>query len=155
MQLVYMVMHLPYIGNFLRGFNFCWVRDLPKIAKNEHSEKWTVLYVFIESPWNSKNRTQWKFNAPSKRHFFAKISRHKKFPIYSILVHDDKYSLISIWPYVMYVLLDIYTNLVSDNFHKLNFFIWLGNIYFEHWSCNLYRLVHSMTSIRHSLLPVT
>ena len=60
---------IPYIGNFSRGFNFRWVRDLPEIAKNRHSEKLTLLYVFIESHWNSKNRTQWKFNTPSKRHF--------------------------------------------------------------------------------------
>ena len=29
---------IPYIGNFSRGFNFRWVRDLPDIAKNRHSE---------------------------------------------------------------------------------------------------------------------
>ena len=34
---------LPYIGNFSRGFNFRWVRDLPEIAKNGHSEKSTLL----------------------------------------------------------------------------------------------------------------
>ena len=57
---------LPYIGNFSRGFNFRWVRDLPEIAKNRHSEKLTLLYVFIDCPWNSENRTQWKFKSPSK-----------------------------------------------------------------------------------------
>ena len=36
-----MKMHLPYIGNFSRGCNFRWVRDLPEIAKNRHSEKLT------------------------------------------------------------------------------------------------------------------
>ena len=30
---------IPYIGNFSRGFNFRWVRDLNEIAKNKHSEK--------------------------------------------------------------------------------------------------------------------
>ena len=30
---------IPYIRNFSRGFNFCWVRNLPEIAKNRHSEK--------------------------------------------------------------------------------------------------------------------
>ena len=28
-----------HTGNFSRGFNFRWVRDLPKNAKNRHSEK--------------------------------------------------------------------------------------------------------------------
>ena len=56
---------IPYIGNFSRRFKFCWVHDLPEIAKNRHSEKLTLLYIFIESPWNSENRTQWKFNTPS------------------------------------------------------------------------------------------
>ena len=27
--------HIPYIGNFSRGFNFRWVRDLPEIAKKK------------------------------------------------------------------------------------------------------------------------
>ena len=31
--------YIPYIGNFSRGFNFRWVRKLPEIAKNRHSEK--------------------------------------------------------------------------------------------------------------------
>ena len=57
------------IGNFSCGFNFRLARDLPEIAKNRHSEKLTQLYIFIDSPWNSENRTQWKFNTPSKRHF--------------------------------------------------------------------------------------
>ena len=30
---------LPYIGNFSRGANFRWFRDLSEIAKNRHSEK--------------------------------------------------------------------------------------------------------------------
>ena len=30
---------IPYIGNFLSGFNFRWVRDLPEIVKNRPREK--------------------------------------------------------------------------------------------------------------------
>ena len=67
-----------YIGSFLRGFNFRWVRDLPEITKNRHGEKLIMLYVFIESPWNSENRTQRKFNIPSKRHL------HQNFPMRKI-----------------------------------------------------------------------
>ena len=53
-----------YICSFSCGFNFRWVRDLPETTKNRF-----ILYIFIESPWNSENRTHWKFNTPSKRHF--------------------------------------------------------------------------------------
>ena len=74
---------LPYIENFSRGFNFRWVRDLPEIAKNRHSEKWTVIYIFIESHWNSENKTQWKFTQLPIV-IFAKICRREKFPIYGI-----------------------------------------------------------------------
>ena len=30
---------VPYIRNFSSEFNFCWVRDLPEIPQNIHSEK--------------------------------------------------------------------------------------------------------------------
>ena len=71
-----------YIGNFLRGFNFCWVCDLPEIAKKQKQRKINPtkrLHSIIESLWNSENMTLWKFNTPSKRHV-----RHN-FPMRKIL----------------------------------------------------------------------
>ena len=73
--------NLSYIGNFSRGFNFRWVRDLPEIAKNTHGEKLTLLYFFIESPWKAKiglseNLTQLQSG------IFAKIPRCEKIAIY-------------------------------------------------------------------------
>ena len=39
-----------YRENFSLGFNFRLVRNLPEIANKKHSEKYTLLYVFIQSP---------------------------------------------------------------------------------------------------------
>ena len=65
---------LPYIRNFFRGFN-CLICDLTKIntAKNK------PYYTSSLSPWNSKNRTQWKFNTPSKPHFRQNFPDLKNF----------------------------------------------------------------------------
>ena len=60
---------VQYIGKFSREFNFHEVRDLPEISKYRHGKKHTLLYVSIECPWNSKNRTRWKYDTPSRRHF--------------------------------------------------------------------------------------
>ena len=69
---------VPYIGNFLRGYNFRWNRQ-----KKTQRKINLAIYVFIESPWNSENRTRWTLtNLQSV--FFAKISGRKKFLIYGI-----------------------------------------------------------------------
>ena len=39
LYLYYQLSEVLYIGNFSRGFNFCWVCNLPESAKNKRSEK--------------------------------------------------------------------------------------------------------------------
>ena len=73
--------HIPYIGNFSRGFNFPWVRDFPEIAKidtgkNKPSYTSALRVLEIAKIGLSGNLT----HLPSC--IFAKISRHEKFPIY-------------------------------------------------------------------------
>ena len=65
MEVRYLNHHVVrYIGNFSREFNFRWVCDLSEIVKIDKAKIKPYFYVFIESPWNSENRTRWKFNMP-------------------------------------------------------------------------------------------
>ena len=80
----------PYIGNFSRGFNFRWVRDLPEIAKNRHSKNnpydtSSLRFLEIAKIGLSENLTH------IPRVIFVKISRLEKFPIYGNInyVHND------------------------------------------------------------------
>ena len=76
-------LHVPYIGNFSREFNFRWVRELPEIAKNTHSENKpyytsSLRVLEIAKIGLRENLTR----LPSV--IFAKFSRREKFPIYGI-----------------------------------------------------------------------
>ena len=69
----------------LREFNFCWVRDLPEIAKNRHSKK-KPYHTSSESVLEIAKIGLSEKLTHLQSVIFAKISRREKFRIYGMLI---------------------------------------------------------------------